>query len=335
MLRAGCLLLMCAAALASAMPIAAKDAPNDSDDAYFVLPLHHPSPRNKHPVQAQGIPERSSRQWSVLPAPYPPNCPACDAIFADLTALHQHATYLGVSPGAGGGWPSGGPVKPDASSILMRMFSELQPFCAFKQMGAYPGNVACSYYQYYTSCQVLAGNLTLPLQLANGIFKPDVLCDGVEFRQLAHSITAYALNASNLTLEFEITDTNPDYPQRKGAVRIDVPNSWLLQQAINLNYGINLLSPEVRSALELNATDNKHHSSIYEVFDTLIYEKNMEYIRATSGSWPFVPPPPPTPRPCPGGNLKACIAMCPATPVEDYKKCITMCFDLCHSVEGG
>ena len=39
----------------------------------------------------------------------------------------------------------------------------------------------------------------------------------------------------------------------------------------------------------------------------------MEYINATSKSWPWTPPPPtPPPAPvCPGGSLKACIGLCP------------------------
>ena len=151
--RAG-LLLMSAIALVSAMPLPAEDTLSNFDDAH-VAPHRHPSPRI-NTEHAQASPQGSSHGRARLPYP---NCPECDAIFADLTALLQQAGDFGISDWVGGGSPSGS--GPSDRSILGSMFSDLQGFCKDK----YGRTVRCDMVgrYFYVSCQVLAGNLTLPL----------------------------------------------------------------------------------------------------------------------------------------------------------------------------
>jgi len=46
---------------------------------------------------------------------------------------------------------------------------------------------------------------------------------------------------------------------------------------------------------------------------------------------PSPPGPAPSPEGCPGGSLKACIALCPTQPDEIYTACVENCGDKCSS----
>jgi len=43
----------------------------------------------------------------------------------------------------------------------------------------------------------------------------------------------------------------------------------------------------------------------------------------------FKPGPGPTPSDCPGGSLKACMALCPSNPAPVYQACIETCSERC------
>ena len=172
---------------------------------------------------------------------------------------------------------------------------------------------------------------------------PNPSCFDVPFRSLAHTITAYALNGSDMFLNWTLDDPRgpdckPYNPSGRINVKVNIPNRWLVSQAAQLNWAINLLPADILAALQLGdewdvGLEYTRNPSIGEVFTKIYEAKTMEYINATSKSWPWtppLPPPPPTPPPCPGGSLKACIGLCPDTPMDAQKACIQECMDVCN-----
>jgi len=55
-------------------------------------------------------------------------------------------------------------------------------------------------------------------------------------------------------------------------------------------------------------------------------------IDSTYGPGPTPPGPTPTPG-CPGGNLSACIGLCPSTPAAAFQACVGVCVTRCSSGE--
>ena len=170
--------------------------------------------------------------------------------------------------------------------------------------------------------------------------QPNPSCFDVPFRSLAHTITAYALNGSDMNLAWTVNDPTlkPNIPSGRIELKINIPNRWLVSQAAQLNWAINLLPADILAALQLGdewdvGLEYTRNPSIGEVFTKIYEAKTMEFINATSKSWPWtppLPPPPPTPPPCPGGSLKACIGLCPNTPMDAQKACIQECMDVCN-----
>ena len=164
---------------------------------------------------------------------------------------------------------------------------------------------------------------------------PKPSCFDVPFRNLAHTITAYALNGSDMNLAWTVNDpnnVNPSNPSGRIDFKISIPNWWLVSKAALLNWAINLLPADILAALHVGDEwdvdlEYTRDPSIKEVFTKMYAAKTMEFINATSKSWPWTPPPPP---PCPGGSQKACIGLCPNTPMDAQKACIQECMDVCN-----
>ena len=253
---------------------------------------------------------RASFPFPILP-PKPQAsgaCPKCDEIYAEMWELGMRwAEFVGDS------------------AVLSLMLSDMETMC-YEQTG----NQMCA--RGYSGCYVATGNST---RISPG---QAVTCERVPFRHLAHAITAYALNGSDMHIEITGSDYDPYYPSRPVTLEVMVPNSWLVQRALDLHRAINALPTDAWHALKLgdNTTGPAAppYPSISEVFDTLLTSKAREYIQDTAASWPWAPPPPPpppTPPPCPGGSLQECMNLCPKNPMEAYKACVKACFDVCHT----
>jgi hypothetical protein len=200
------------------------------------------------------------------------------------------------------------------------MLSDMETMC-YEQTG----NQMCA--RGYSGCYVATGNST---RISPG---QAVTCERVPFRHLAHAITAYALNGSDMHIEI-----TGNASRARLKLEISVPNSWLVQTALLLHQAINALPANAWHALKLGDNASEPAAPPYpsssEVFATLLTNKTSEYIQETAASWPYSPPPPPpppTPPPCPGGSLQECMNLCPKTPIEAYKACVKACLDVCHT----
>jgi hypothetical protein len=229
------------------------------------------------------------------------------------------------------------------SEVLSRMQSDMASMCyqQNQNQNQYADYQWCA--TVYSGCYVATGNST---RLSPG---QAVTCERVPFRHLAHAITAYALNGSDMHIEITGSAPNPNPPfspfppsppppDRPVTLEVRVPNSWFVQTALDLHHAINALPTDAWHALKLgdNATGpaSPPYPSISEVFDTLLTIKARKYIEETAASWPWAPPPPPpppTPPPCPGGSLQECMNLCPKNPMETYKACVKACLDVCHT----
>ena len=229
--------------------------------------------------------------------------------------------------------------------ILSVMQDQMVSFCSppydpyNQHQCQYQENVFSCCSSGYLGCYIATGNSTQVGQAAT--------CERTAFRQIAHTITAYALNGSNMHIVIPVLKIGPSaHDLRPQDLTITVPNSWFVQMTVMLHNAINALPPDVWHALKLGDTmpapgnPSEHvptvppYPSIEQVFRTLLVNKTASYLQATASSWPWVPPPPPpppTPPPCPGGSLQECMNLCPKVPVEDYKTCVKSCFDVCHS----
>lgn len=241
--------------------------------------------------------------WIVPPKPRGVACPKCDEIYAEIWELK-----LRWSDSVG-----------DGRRIFVWMQDQMYWMCA-------RGDLCV---QANVGCYVVSGNSTRYSQEGQA-----VTCERMPFRHLAHVITSYAINGSDMHIE--ITGLPPGYGLLN--LEISVPNSWFVQTALLLHQAINALPANAWHALKLgdNASEPAAppYPSIFEVFATLLTNKTNEYIQETAASWPYSPPPPPpppTPPPCPGGSLKECMNLCPKTPIEAYKACVKACFDVCHT----
>lgn len=245
------------------------------------------------------------------------DCPKCDAIYAEWLELWRQQRLLISTDGN-----PNNPNNPYTGYISQTLTNELRDYCWQGGNGEW-----CP----YLGCYISKGNATTVDTDRSPADARAAMCDRVPFRELAHTITAYALNGSNMSLEIFIPpDPNGN---RRSPETFIVPNSWFVQTAFELNRVINSLPSDVRQAVKLAEEDVEPFPSIGEVFAVKMRDATFAYIRNTSASWPWTPPPPPpppTPPPCPGGNLQACMGMCPKEPITEYKKCVQNCFDVCH-----
>ncbi len=258
----------------------------------------------------------------VPPRPYPPGNvnPGCGGNYSEMWDLTKS-------------WQ-------EFSAQLDWMWNDMQKACIGDTVhwckGASGGEAECC---PLAGCYIVTGNNTAQ-------FGQVVKCTQVPFRQLAHTITGYALNGSNMSLVIPVPsaflfDNSPPLQ-----LNINMPNSWFVQMTLILHDAINAMPTEAWHALKLGDTmpapgnPSAHvptvppYPSIEQVFSTLLADKTASYMKATASSWPWTPPPPPpppTPPPCPGGSLQQCMDLCPKAPIEDYKTCVKSCFDVCHS----
>jgi hypothetical protein len=285
--------------------------------------------------------------------PCPPSkrsahCPDCDRINSEmcdlqalwrvLTAYGDFPTPVGYSAVLPSSWSEAyGPQPFGRMAVLVNLWSDV----ANRQVGCV-NPVTCFNLGQFFGCDIFVdGNGTksaLPIRPNGGYPEPGKpSCFDVPFRSLAHTITAYALNGSDMNLAWTVNTLSPDIPSEL-KINITIVNSWLVSQAAILNWAINLLPADILAALQLGDEWNvgleyTRGPSIREVFTKIYAAKTMEFINATSKSWPWTPPPPPpppTPPPCPGGSLKACIGLCPNTPMDAQKACIQECMDVCN-----
>jgi len=210
-------------------------------------------------------------------APPPSDCPKCDAIYAEWSELYVQQGFLigHVDPF--------NPSNPDDSGyISRRLTSELMYFC---EQGRNDINNK-QYYCQYLGCYISKGNDTTVDSHAE--FRAG-MCDRVPFRELAHTITAYALNGSDMPLKIFLPahPDDPDTPSQP--MTFVVPNSWFVQTAFELNCIITNLPSNVRQAVKLAEVDVGPFPSISEVFDVKMRNATFAYIRATSASWTRLP----------------------------------------------
>lgn len=173
-------------------------------------------------------------------------------------------------------------------------------------------------------CMVAAGNGTCVIQLERSCHPSLVSCENVPFRDVAHAITAYALNQSDMYLQIR----DPWNP--KGQIEYVVPNAWFREAAVEMSLLINALPGSAWKAFKLNNTAG-WCPSFTETFDALIGDTTTLFIRETSESWPWAPPPPPpppTPPPCPGGSLQVCIHGKRMSSCA-FHLCLSSCCTLC------
>ena len=147
---------------------------------------------------------------------------------------------------------------------------------------------------------VAAGNGTCVIEHERTCKPSLVSCENVPFRDVAHAITAYALNQSDMYLQIR----DPWNP--KGQIEYVVPNAWFREAAVEMSFLINALPASAWKAFKLGNTTGPC-PSFNDAFDALIADTTTLFIRETSESWPWAPPPPPTPPPCPGGSLQVYI----------------------------
>jgi hypothetical protein len=158
-------------------------------------------------------------------------------------------------------------------------------------------------YQYW--CFVATGNSTIYDAQTAG----KNTCRNVPFRDIAHAITAYALNQSSMYLQIPCPGTPNSYARD---LEILVPNQWFRLMGMAMGVQINALPRAAWEAFQLHETQPLGtNTSFVAVFDRLIQDTTTRYLEETSASWPWTPPPPPpppTPPPCPGGSLQVCPA---------------------------
>jgi cellulose 1,4-beta-cellobiosidase len=75
--------------------------------------------------------------------------------------------------------------------------------------------------------------------------------------------------------------------------------------------------------------ESQHPNAGVKFSDVKFGELNSTY---TPGPGPTPPGPTPTPG-CPGGNLSACIGLCPSTPAVAFQACVSVCVSRCSSAE--
>jgi len=213
--------------------------------------------------------------------------------------------------------------------------SNFRGWCFQKGQKGQPNVQCCD----LAGCYIATGNNTAQ-------FGQAASCTQVPFRQLAHTITGYALNGSNMSLVIPVPSAFQPDDSPPQDLNIKIPNWRFVQMTLILHDAINAMPPDAWHALKLGDTmpapgnPSEHvptvppYPSLEQVFGTLLANKTASYMKATASSWPWVPPPPPpppTPPPCPGGSLQECMNLCPKAPVEDYKTCVKSCLDVCHT----
>ena len=292
--------------------------------------------------------------------PCPPSkrsahCPDCDRINSEMCDLQAFwkvfvgppsdplSGYSAVLPSS---WSEPyGPIPFGRSAVLASWWAAIASW----SVGCNPQRSTCYVLGNFFGCDMfLEGNGTKSTFRQDDVGNPwrkawqyQKSCSDVPFRSLAHTITAYALNGSDMFLNWTLDDPRaptPYNPSGRINLKINIPNSVLVSQAAQLNWAINLLPADILAALQLGdewdvGLEYTRNPSIGEVFTKIYEAKTMEFINATSKSWPWTPPPPPpppTPPPCPGGSLKACIGLCPNTPMDAQKACIQECMDVCN-----
>jgi hypothetical protein len=198
-------------------------------------------------------------------------CPNSEAAYTTLRELQLHrAVFLDPN----------GFVKD--GDLLNHIERELCEMCYQKENNA----VATVCQEYLCSERTGRGNC----YIATGNWKHSS-CADVPFRELAHSINAFALNGSEMNITFE-NNLNfnhvKDVPEREILLlNVSVPNAWFIQTAVELNMAINDLPAFVRDELKLSIDESPPYPSITQVFDQLYDAKCMDFIRATTGRWPW------------------------------------------------
>ena len=278
---------------------------------------------------AASVPRLASFPSPILP-PFPQNSvacgSACDDIYAEMWELKIRMDVLW--------YPYGCVSRPLFSRMMDEMYSMAShQFPGLAMMCAQTNdNQNCN-----VGCYVATGNSTR--------FSPErqaVTCEKVPFRHLAHVITSYALNGSDMYTEIKGVPPAIDSffgggmgPQVLGDMeqKIFVPNSWFVQTALSLHHAINALPAIAWHALKLNESTTGPAAPpdppISEVFAKLLTDNTRKYIMATAASWQWAPPP--TPLPCPGGSLQECMNLCSQTPADVFKACLQTCLDVCHT----
>ena len=183
-------------------------------------------------------------------------------------------------------------------------------------------------------CFVASGNGTTMHPSPNAASKIPCLQD-VPFRDIAHAITARALNQSSMYLQIPCPRT-PDTPWppdwSHSDLELMVPNEWFRLMGTAMGVQINALPRSAWEAFRLNATQPLGtDTSFAAVFDRLIASTMTRYLEETSASWPWTPPPPPpppTPPPCPGGSLQ--VSVLPPTRPSRHALFVLYCV-LCHA----
>ena len=182
---AQCALLLALGLLASCA-VAARVAHHPRDDFHNFgmdrIPLQHSADR---PRQCEAVID-AAHAFTDGSASGPSDCTKCDEIFAELLDLCNKWVYLGK-------------FIDDVSNALFG-------FC-------------CSAPNYYCAqefcrrlqpmCFITAGNFT---HVDPGPVNPVPLttCDNVPFREIAHTVTSYALNGSDMILKIDIVNPSPD-----------------------------------------------------------------------------------------------------------------------------
>ena len=291
--------------------------------------------------------------------PCPPSkrsahCPDCDRINSEMCDLQElFLVFFCAQSRNTPGWCSSPPTPfsptpsskspmdlPIGSGVLSKLWYEVATLYAGRNANSPNPNPQIQLGDYFGCDIFVEGNGTKGAQRVIWFGQ----CSNVPFRSLAHTITAYALNGSDMNLAWTVNDprnVNPSNPSGRIDFKISIPNWWLVSKAALLNWAINLLPADILAALHVGdewgvGLEYTRDPSIEEVFTKMYAAKRMEFINATSKSWPWTPPPPPpppTPPPapvCPGGSLKACIGLCPDTPMDAQKACIQECMDVCN-----
>jgi len=106
-------------------------------------------------------------------------------------------------------------------------------------------------------------------------------CADVPFRELVHSINAYALNGSEMNITFDCPIRNKKWEFI--VLNVSVTNWWFIQTAVELNFAIIALPASVRDALKLSSDSSPPYPSIIQVFDKVYAEKSLDFIRDTTG----------------------------------------------------
>jgi hypothetical protein len=279
-------------------------------------------------------------------------CPKCDGIHVEMWEMQKSWESL---------WPSWqyeakhdlDEDKGQGTFLLARMQLDMRSICT-EQNG---WTALCD--SNNVGCYVATATSAPQFYQKGGA----ATCDKVPFRDIVHTITAYALNGSNMSVEFswnqaldqtgvrsisslemvnsgKPADSGEHQTERPERLRIEVPNSWFVRTVFGIQWAINALPMDLWQALKLGDTmpgpegtqvpSAPPYPSITEAFSILMANKTLRYIEASMESWPWVPPPPPpppAPPPCPGGSLQECMNLCPKT--EAYKTCVTECLDVC------